>query len=89
MRREHVFRILLYHPPLYHFVSVLQQSHIHSFIRWFEPLVIRALKEYTLSSSVILQQQVLSLLAQLIKLRVNYSLLDAGQVSAKSYMKTC
>jgi len=43
--------------------------------------VIRALKEYTMSSNVILQQQVLSLLAQLIKLRVNYSLLDADQVS--------
>ena len=34
-----------------------------------------------MSSNVILQQQVLSLLAQLIKLRVNYSLLDADQVS--------
>ena len=43
--------------------------------------MIRALKEYTMSSNVILQQQVLSLLAQLIKLRVNYSLLDADQVS--------
>lgn len=35
-----------------------------------------------MSSKVILQQQVLSLLAQLIKLRVNYSLLDADQVRA-------
>lgn len=35
-----------------------------------------------MSSNVILQQQVLSLLAQLIKLRVNYSLLDADQVSS-------
>ncbi|KAJ7336620.1 hypothetical protein OS493_011839 [Desmophyllum pertusum] len=61
-------------------VKVDKQSPIHSFIRWFEPLVIRALKEYTMSSNVILQQQVLSLLAQLIKLRVNYSLLDADQV---------
>ncbi|XP_074614489.1 huntingtin-like isoform X2 [Acropora palmata] len=57
-----------------------KQSPIHSFIRWFEPLVIRALKEYTLSSSITLQQQVLSLLTQLIKLRVNYSLLDADQL---------
>ena len=61
-----------------------QQSPIHSYIRWFEPLVIRALKEYTMSSKVILQQQVLSLLAQLIKLRVNYSLLDADQVRASN-----
>ncbi|XP_068709184.1 huntingtin-like [Montipora foliosa] len=57
-----------------------KQSPIHSFIRWFEPLVVRALKEYTLSSNVILQQQVLSLLAQLVKLRVNYSLLDSDQL---------
>ena len=37
-----------------------------------------------MSSKVILQQQVLSLLAQLIKLRVNYSLLDADQVRASN-----
>ena len=34
-----------------------------------------------MSSSIALQEQVLSLLAQLIKLRVNYSMLDADQVS--------
>ena len=61
-------------------VFFVQQSPIHSFIRLFEPLVIRALKEYTISSSAALQQQVLSLLAQLVRLRVNYSLLDADQV---------
>ncbi|EDO28050.1 predicted protein, partial [Nematostella vectensis] len=61
-------------------VKVDKGSPIHSFIRLFEPLVIRALKEYTLSACATLQQQVLSLLAQLIKLRVNYALLDADQV---------
>lgn len=63
------------------FLIFPQQSPIHSFIRLFEPLVIRALKEFTISTSVPLQQQVLSLLAQLVKLRVNYALLDADQVS--------
>ncbi|EDV22908.1 uncharacterized protein TRIADDRAFT_28161, partial [Trichoplax adhaerens] len=48
-------------------------------IRIFEPLVIHALKQYTFTSSVDLQQQILHLLAQLIKIRVNYSLLDADQ----------
>ncbi|EDO49114.1 predicted protein [Nematostella vectensis] len=61
-------------------VKLDKGSPIHSFIRLFEPLVIRALKEYTLSACATLQQQVLSLLAQLIKLRVNYALLDADQV---------
>lgn len=41
-----------------------------------------------MSSKVILQQQVLSLLAQLIKLRVNYSLLDADQVRAPNKILT-
>ncbi|XP_060044468.1 huntingtin isoform X2 [Erinaceus europaeus] len=53
---------------------------IHSHIRLFEPLVIKALKQYTTTTSVRLQKQVLDLLAQLVQLRVNYCLLDSDQV---------
>ncbi|XP_077102660.1 huntingtin isoform X7 [Siphateles boraxobius] len=53
---------------------------IHNHIRLFEPLVIKALKQYTTSTSVGLQRQVLDLLSQLVQLRVNYCLLDSDQV---------
>uniref|UniRef100_A0A8C1HJR8 Huntingtin n=1 Tax=Cyprinus carpio carpio TaxID=630221 RepID=A0A8C1HJR8_CYPCA len=53
---------------------------IHNHIRLFEPLVIKALKQYTTSTSVALQRQVLDLLTQLVQLRVNYCLLDSDQV---------
>ncbi|XP_035282540.1 huntingtin-like isoform X3 [Anguilla anguilla] len=53
---------------------------IHNHIRLFEPLVIKALKQYTTTTSVHLQRQVLDLLAQLVQLRVNYCLLDSDQV---------
>ncbi|ETE61475.1 Huntingtin, partial [Ophiophagus hannah] len=43
---------------------------IHNHIRLFEPLVIKALKQYTTTTSVQLQRQVLDLLAQLVQLRV-------------------
>ncbi|XP_056004424.1 huntingtin-like isoform X2 [Ostrea edulis] len=60
--------------------SKTEKSTIASYIRLFEPLVIKALKQYTVSSSLDLQQQVLDLLSQLIQLRVNYCLLDSDQV---------
>uniref|UniRef100_A0A8D2ABU0 Huntingtin n=1 Tax=Sus scrofa TaxID=9823 RepID=A0A8D2ABU0_PIG len=53
---------------------------LHNHIRLFEPLVIKALKQYTTTTSVQLQKQVLDLLAQLVQLRVNYCLLDSDQV---------
>ncbi|XP_066488921.1 huntingtin [Tiliqua scincoides] len=53
---------------------------IHNHIRLFEPLVIKALKQYTTTTSVQMQRQVLDLLAQLVQLRVNYCLLDSDQV---------
>ncbi|XP_064465594.1 huntingtin-like [Ornithodoros turicata] len=49
-------------------------------IRLFEPVVLQALKLYTVSSSASLQAAVLDLLAQLVHLRVNYCLLDSDQV---------
>uniref|UniRef100_A0A3B3R269 Huntingtin n=1 Tax=Paramormyrops kingsleyae TaxID=1676925 RepID=A0A3B3R269_9TELE len=57
-----------------------EKNAIHNHIRLFEPLVIKALKQYTTSTSVLLQKQVLDLLAQLVQLRVNYCLLDSDQV---------
>ncbi|CAG9862370.1 unnamed protein product [Phyllotreta striolata] len=51
-----------------------------NYIRIFEPMVIKSLKQYTITSSVDLQCQVLQLLSQLIQLRVNYCLLDSEQV---------
>lgn len=59
---------------------LFSQNAIHNHIRLFEPLVIKALKQYTTSTSVALQRQVLDLLAQLVQLRVNYCLLDSDQV---------
>jgi len=58
------------------------QSSVASYIRLFEPLVIKSLKQYTVTSQIRLQQQVLDLLAQLVQLRVNYCLLDSDQVFA-------
>lgn len=49
-------------------------------IRLFEPVVLQALKQYTVSSSSHLQASVLDLLAQLVHLRVNYCLLDSDQI---------
>lgn len=63
------------------------QNVIHNHIRLFEPLVIKALKQYTTSTSVALQRQVLDLLAQLVQLRVNYCLLDSDQVLKKKKKK--
>ena len=62
------------------------QNTVGSYIRLFEPLVIKSLKLYTNSSDVTLQRQVLNLLVQLIQLRVNYCLLDSDQVHI-SYTK--
>jgi huntingtin len=53
----------------------------------FEPLVIQALKEYTSSSDVQVQAQVLSILVQLIRLRVNYALLDSEQAFLNFVLK--
>ncbi|XP_037081656.1 huntingtin-like [Pollicipes pollicipes] len=51
-----------------------------SYIRVFEPSVIKALKLYTVTSDPDVQNQVLWLLIQLVQLRVNYCLLDADQI---------
>lgn len=53
---------------------------LESYIRIFEYLVIKSLKQYTVTSDVKLQCGVLQLLSQLIQLRVNYCLLDSEQI---------
>ncbi|XP_076644519.1 huntingtin [Halictus rubicundus] len=60
--------------------STDQKTSIASFIRLFEPMVIKSLKQYTVTSSVPLQCQVLMLLSQLVQLRVNYCLLDSERI---------
>ncbi|KAL3269433.1 hypothetical protein HHI36_008503 [Cryptolaemus montrouzieri] len=54
-----------------------------NYIRIFEPMVIKSLKQYTITSDVILQGQVLQLLSQLVQLKINYCLLDAEQTFIK------
>ena len=56
------------------------RSSLASYIRMFEPVVIKALKLYTVTSSVELQTEVLQLLVSLVRLRVNYCLLDSDQI---------
>lgn len=51
-----------------------------SFIRLFEPMVIKSLKQYTVTSNIALQCQVLMLLSQLVQLKVNYCLLDSDKI---------
>lgn len=57
-----------------------QKTSVASFIRLFEPMVIKSLKQYTVTSSVSLQCQVLMLLSQLVQLKVNYCLLDSERI---------
>ncbi|CAL4176844.1 unnamed protein product, partial [Meganyctiphanes norvegica] len=56
------------------------KSSLSSYIRLFEPLVIKSLKLYTVSSDVGMQQSVLQLLIHLVQIRVNYCLLDSDQI---------
>lgn len=72
-----------------YFKIFLLQNAIHNHIRLFEPLVIKALKQYTTTTSVQLQRQVLDLLAQLVQLRVNYCLLDSDQVGTLLFLQIC
>ena len=51
-----------------------------SYIRLFEPVVIKSLKFYTITSDISIQCEVLSLISHLVKLRVNYRQLDSDLV---------
>jgi len=58
-------------------------SSVQDYIRIFEPLVIGAMRRYTVSTDERIQKTVLNLLIQLMQLRVNYSLLDSEGVFVK------
>lgn len=53
---------------------------IAQYIKSFESIVIRSLRQYTLTTSVNLQTRILELLTQLIFLKVDYCLLDSDKV---------
>ncbi|XP_043274964.1 huntingtin [Venturia canescens] len=57
-----------------------QKTSVTSFIKIFEPMVIKSLKQYTTTGAVEFQTQVLSLLTQLVQLHVNYCLLDTDKI---------
>ena len=65
-------------------MSADSQTNIKAFlityIKMFEPVVIRSLKMYTTTSDVRLQTEILNLLSILVKVRVNYCLLDSDFV---------
>lgn len=49
-------------------------------IKLFEPIVVKALHTYTVTGNNELQVTILQLVCQLVKVRVNYSLLDTDQI---------
>ena len=53
---------------------------IGQYIKSFEPIVIRSLRQYTLTTSVNVQARILDLLVQLVFLRVDYLMLDSERV---------
>ena len=67
--------------------SSVERSTLSNYIRLFEPMVIRALKHYTITSHVGQQSQVLQLLIQLVHLRVNYCLLDSDKIFVTYVLK--
>lgn len=60
---------------------------VSQYIRSFEAIVIKSLRQYTVTSSVNLQFRILELLIQLIFLKVNYSLLDSDKVFIEYVLK--
>ncbi|XP_072936083.1 huntingtin [Epargyreus clarus] len=63
------------------------KKELERYIRLFEPVVIQALKSYTMQNDIPLHCSVLSLLCQLMALRVNYCMLDSDQVFIGFLMK--
>ncbi|XP_053619910.1 huntingtin [Plodia interpunctella] len=63
------------------------KKELERYIRLFEPVVIQALKSYTMQNDIPLQCKVLCLLNQLLTLRVNYCMLDSDQVFIGFLMK--
>ncbi|GJQ87772.1 hypothetical protein Trydic_g18631, partial [Trypoxylus dichotomus] len=67
--------------------AIKSDKMLANYIRLFEPMVIRSLKDYTITSNVDVQCAVLRLLNQLVRLKVNYCLLDSEQVFIKFIQK--
>ncbi|XP_023313861.1 huntingtin [Trichogramma pretiosum] len=63
------------------------QNSVGSFIRLFEPLVIKSLIQYTITNCISLQCEVLMLLSQLVQLRINYCLMDSDKIFIGFVMK--
>ncbi|XP_065352177.1 huntingtin isoform X1 [Cloeon dipterum] len=63
------------------------KASLAAYIKLFEPMVIKSLEQYTTSSDVELQCAVLSLLSQLVLLRVNYCLLDSERIFINFVLK--
>ncbi|XP_026323129.1 huntingtin [Hyposmocoma kahamanoa] len=63
------------------------KKELERYIRLFEPVVIQALKSYTMQNDIPLQCKVLCLLNQLLTLRVNYCMLDSDQIFIGFLMK--
>ncbi|KAJ2940115.1 hypothetical protein O0L34_g14153 [Tuta absoluta] len=63
------------------------KKELERYIRLFEPVVIQALKSYTMQNDIPLQCAVLCLLNQLLTLRVNYCMLDSDQIFIGFLMK--
>ncbi|KAK6634904.1 hypothetical protein RUM44_000151 [Polyplax serrata] len=61
-------------------IKFADKNWLATYIRLFEPMVVKSLQLYTISGNVQLQSDVLQLLNQLVQLRVNYCLLDEKQV---------
>ena len=65
----------------------MDKSTMFAYVQLFEPLVIRAMNLYTVTSSIPLQQQILYLLCRLLTLRVKYDMLDGNHLFIKSVLK--
>jgi len=65
----------------------LNTKTITQYIKSFESIVIKSLRQYTFTTSVNLQARILELLAQLIFLKVDYCLLDSDKVFIEYVLK--
>ena len=61
------------------------QAIVKEHIRYFEPLVVSAMKQFSSTTSLLLQERTLYLVVQLLHLRVNYQLLDPNKVLLSLY----
>ena len=64
----------------YDVIMITSQASIKEHIRHFEPLVVSAMKQFSSTTSLLLQERTLFLVVQLLHLRVNYQLLDPNKV---------